>query len=67
MSSRSTTEASNSQATTAQATTAQAITIADCVDRHARERPDAPALIEPSGRTVDFSELERSGRALELG
>lgn len=67
MSSRSTTEASNSQATTAQATTAQAITIADCVDRHARERPDAPALIEPSGRTVDFSELERSSRALAAG
>jgi fatty-acyl-CoA synthase len=47
--------------------TAPVITIADCVDRHARERPDAPALIEHSGRTVTYSQLHDSSRALAAG
>lgn len=44
-----------------------ATTIAECIDRHSRDRPHANALIEPEGRTVTYRELERSSRALALG
>lgn len=43
---------------------AAAHTIADCIDHHAIERPDASALIEPAGRTVTYAELKRSSHAL---
>ncbi|RRQ25621.1 hypothetical protein DK926_22110 [Rhodococcus sp. Eu-32] len=52
---------------TTRAATDHTITVADCIERHARNRPDAPALIEPFGRTVDYRELDHSSRALAAG
>lgn len=43
------------------------ITIAECIDDHAQHRPHDFALIEPSGRTVNYDELSRSSRALAQG